>query len=60
MVFFIWTSRTSKIAKHIWGNRVDLGALENLMSQKGHKSCSSQVAKKRCIIFVEKNKVTKK
>ncbi|MAV82118.1 MAG: hypothetical protein CMI90_01475 [Pelagibacteraceae bacterium] len=50
--FFYLTSRISKIAK-IFGNRVDLGALENFMSQKGYKiACLSN--NKKIFIFVEK------
>ena len=50
--FFYITSRISKIAK-IFGNRVDLGALETLMSQKGYKvACLSD--NKKVFIFIEK------
>jgi len=50
--FFYLTSRISKIAK-IFGNRVDLGALENFMSLKGYKiACLSN--NKKIFIFVEK------
>ena len=50
--FFFITSRISKIAK-IFGNRVDLGALESLMSQKGYKVvCLSD--NKKVFIFIEK------
>ena len=50
--FFYITSRISKIAK-IFGNRVDLGALESLMSQKGYKAaCLSD--NKKVFIFIEK------
>ncbi|MDC1463347.1 AMP-binding protein [Alphaproteobacteria bacterium] len=50
--FFFITSRISKIAK-IFGNRVDLGALESLMSQKGYKvACLSD--NKKVFIFIEK------
>ena len=50
--FFYITSRISKIAK-IFGYRVDIGALENLMSQKGYKvACLSD--NKKIFIFIEK------
>ena len=50
--FLYITSRISKIAK-IFGNRVDLGALESLMSQKGYKVvCLSD--NKKVFIFIEK------
>ena len=50
--FFYITSRISKIAK-IVGYRVDIGALENLMSQKGYKvACLSD--NKKIFIFIEK------
>ena len=50
--FFYITSRVSKIAK-IFGYRVDIGALENLMSQKGYKvACLSD--NKKIFIFIEK------
>jgi len=50
--FFYITSRISKIAK-IFGNRVDLGALETLMSQKGYKvACLSD--NNKVFIFIEK------
>jgi long-chain acyl-CoA synthetase len=50
--FFYITSRKSKIAK-IFGNRVDIGALENLMRQKGYKiACLSN--DKKIFIFIEK------
>jgi len=50
--FFYITSRKSKIAK-IFGNRVDIGALENLMKKKGYKiACLSN--DKKIIIFIEK------
>jgi len=50
--FFYITSRINKIAK-IFGNRVDIGALENLMSQKGYKvACLSD--NKKIFIFIEK------
>ena len=50
--FFYITSRISKIAK-IFGYRVDIGALENLMSQKGYKiACLSN--DKKIFIFIEK------
>lgn len=51
--FFYVTSRIDKIAK-IFGNRVDLGILESLMSQKGYKvACMSD--NKKIFIFIEKN-----
>ena len=51
--FFYITSRISKIAK-IFGNRVDIGDLENLMIQKGYKiACLSN--DKKIFIFIEKN-----
>ena len=51
--FFYITSRKSKIAK-IFGNRVDIGALENLMKQRGYKiACLSN--DKKIFIFIEKN-----
>ena len=50
--FFYVTSRINKIAK-IFGNRVDLGALENFMSQKGYKvACLSN--NNKIFIFIEK------
>ena len=50
--FFYITSRISKIAK-IFGYRVDIGALEDLMSQKGYKvACLSD--NKKIFIFIEK------
>ena len=50
--FFYITSRISRIAK-IFGNRVDLGALESLMSQKSYKvACLSD--NKIVFIFIEK------
>ena len=50
--FFYITSRISKIAK-IFGYRVDVDALENLMSQKGYKvACLSN--NKKIFIFTEK------
>tara|TARA_B100000787_G_scaffold169995_1_gene163341 strand:+ start:26 stop:1447 length:1422 start_codon:yes stop_codon:yes gene_type:complete len=50
--FFYITSRISKIAK-IYGYRIDIGALENLMSQKGYKvACLSD--NKKIFIFTEK------
>ncbi len=50
--FFYITSRTSKIAK-IFGNRIDLGALENFMNNKGYKvACLSD--NKKIFIFIEK------
>ena len=50
--FFYITSRVDKIAK-IFGNRVDLGVLESLMSQKGYKIvCMSD--NKKIFIFIEK------
>ena len=50
--FFYVTSRIDKIAK-IFGNRVDLGILESLMSQKGYKvACMSD--NKKIFIFIEK------
>ena len=50
--FFYITSRVSKIAK-IFGYRVVIGALENLMSQKGYKvACLSD--NKKIFIFIEK------
>ena len=50
--FFYITSRISKIAK-IFGYRVDIGALEILMSQKGYKvACLSD--NRKIFIFVEK------
>ena len=50
--FFYITSRISKIAK-IVGYRVDIGALENLMRQKGYKvACLSD--NKKIFIFIEK------
>ena len=50
--FFYITSRISKIAK-IFGNRVDIGALESLMSQKAYKvACLSD--NKKVFIFIEK------
>ncbi len=49
--FFYITSRKSKIAK-IFGNRVDLGALENLMKKKSYKiACLSD--DKKIFIFIE-------
>jgi long-subunit acyl-CoA synthetase (AMP-forming) len=51
--FFYLTSRISKIAK-IFGYRIDLGALENFMSQKEYKvACLSD--NKRIFVFAEKN-----
>ena len=51
--FFYITSRKSKIAK-IFGNRVDIGVLENLMKQRGYKiACLSN--DKKIFIFIEKN-----
>ena len=56
--FFYITSRISKIAK-IFGYRVDIGALENLMSQKGYKvACLSD--NKKIFIFIEKIRVNTK
>ena len=50
--FFYLTSRISKIAK-IFGNRVDLGALENVMIQSGYKiACLSN--NKKIFIFFDK------
>ena len=50
--FFYITSRISKITK-IFGYRVDIGALEILMSQKGYKvACLSD--NRKIFIFVEK------
>ena len=50
--FFYITSRISKIAK-IFGNRIDIGALENLMSKKGYKiACLSD--NKKIYVFIEK------
>tara|TARA_B100000029_G_scaffold514881_1_gene619457 strand:+ start:6394 stop:7815 length:1422 start_codon:yes stop_codon:yes gene_type:complete len=50
--FLYITSRVDKIAK-IFGNRVDLGVLESLMSQKGYKIvCISD--NKKIFIFIEK------
>ena len=50
--FFYITSRISRIAK-IFGNRIDLGALESLMSQKSYKvACLSD--NKIVFIFIEK------
>ena len=50
--FFYITSRTSKIAK-IFGYRVDIGVLENSMSQKGYKvACLSD--NKKIFIFIDK------
>jgi len=50
--FFYVTSRINKIAK-IFGNRIDLGALENLMSLKGYKTaCLSN--NNKIFIFIEK------
>ena len=50
--FFYLTSRISKIAK-IFGNRVDLGALEGFMSEKGFEiACLSN--NKKIFIFMEK------
>ena len=50
--FFYITSRISKIAK-IFGYRIDIGALENLMIQKGYKvACLSD--NKKIFIFIEK------
>ncbi len=51
--FYFITSRKNKIAK-IFGNRVDLGALENLMRKKGYKiACHSD--DKKIFIYMEKN-----
>jgi long-subunit acyl-CoA synthetase (AMP-forming) len=50
--FFYITSRISKITK-IFGHRIDIGTLENLMSQKGYKiACLSN--DKKIFIFIEK------
>ena len=50
--FFFITSRISRIAK-IFGNRVDLGDLESLMSQKSYKVvCLSD--NNKIFIFIEK------
>lgn len=50
--FFYITSRINKLAK-IFGYRIDIGALENLMSQKGYKvACLSD--NKKIFIFIEK------
>jgi len=50
--FFYITSRIDKIAK-IFGNRIDLDDLENLMSQEGYKIvCMSD--NKKIFIFIEK------
>ena len=50
--FFYITSRVDKITK-IFGNRIDLGVLESLMSQKGYKIvCMSD--NKKIFIFIEK------
>ena len=51
--FFFITGRVSRIAK-IFGNRIDLGDLESLMSQKSYKVvCLSD--NKKIFIFIEKN-----
>ena len=51
--FFYITSRISKIAK-IFGNRIDIGALENFMSQEGYKvACLSD--NKKIYVFIEKD-----
>ena len=56
--FFYITSRINRIAK-IFGNRVDLGGLENLMDQKGYKvACISD--NKEIFVFVEKRYTKKK
>lgn len=56
--FFYITSRKNKIAK-IFGNRVDLGALEDLMRKKNYKVvCLSD--DKKIFIFTEKNYDKKK
>ena len=56
--FFYITSRKNKIAK-IFGNRVDLGALEDLMRKKDYKVvCLSD--DKKIFIFTEKNYDKKK
>ena len=50
--FFYITSRVNKVAK-IFGYRIDTGALENFMSQKGYKiKCLSN--NKKIFIFTEK------
>ncbi len=56
--FFYITSRKNKIAK-IFGNRIDLGALEDLMRKKDYKVvCLSD--DKKIFIFTEKNYDKKK
>ena len=51
--FFYITSRKNKIAK-IFGNRVDIEALESLMKKKGYKvACLSN--DKKIFIFIEMN-----
>ena len=51
--FFYITSRKNKIAK-IFGNRIDLGSLEDLMKQNGYKiACLSD--DKKIFIFTENN-----
>ena len=51
--FFYITSRVNKIAK-IFGNRIDLGILENLMNQKKYEvACLSD--NKKIFVFTEKS-----
>ena len=51
--FFYITSRLNKIAK-IFGNRIDLGILENLMNQKKYEiACLSD--NKKIFVFTEKS-----
>lgn len=50
--FFYITSRVDRISK-VFGNRIDLGILESLMSQKGYQIASISDNKK-IFIFIEK------
>ena len=55
--FFYITTRINRIAK-IFGNRIDLGTLESLMSQKGYKvACLSD--DKKVFIFIEEKYIKK-